>query len=50
MTNRLTPTNIWLVFLSLLLLASAAAAQQAWCGKAGPACQTILEAFKAGKP
>jgi len=35
MTNRLTPTNIWLVFLSLLLLASASAAQQA----AAPALQ-----------
>ena len=24
--------------------------QQAWCGKSGPLCAEILDAFKAGKP
>ena len=28
----------------------AAAAQQAWCMRAGPVCPRILDAFKAGKP
>jgi TRAP-type transport system periplasmic protein len=28
----------------------AAAAQQAWCTRAGPVCPRILDAFKAGKP
>jgi TRAP-type C4-dicarboxylate transport system substrate-binding protein len=32
------------------LRSGAAAAQRAWCAKAGAACQQILDAFKAGKP
>jgi hypothetical protein len=28
----------------------AAAAQRAWCARAGPVCQQTLEAFTAGKP
>jgi TRAP-type transport system periplasmic protein len=32
------------------LRSGAAAAQQAWCIRAGPVCQTVLDAFKAGKP
>ena len=31
------------------LRSGAAAAQQAWCARAGPTCQNILDAFKAGK-
>jgi TRAP-type transport system periplasmic protein len=32
------------------LQAGAAVAQRAWCGKSGPVCADILDAFKAGKP
>jgi TRAP-type C4-dicarboxylate transport system substrate-binding protein len=32
------------------LRSQAAAARQAWCARAGSACQTILAAFAAGKP
>jgi TRAP-type C4-dicarboxylate transport system substrate-binding protein len=32
------------------LQSGAAAAQRAWCARSGPACQQVLEAFKAGKP
>jgi TRAP-type transport system periplasmic protein len=32
------------------LQAGAAVAQRAWCGKSGPVCAEILDAFKAGKP
>ena len=32
------------------LQSGAAAAQQAWCARSGPACEQILGAFKAGKP
>jgi TRAP-type C4-dicarboxylate transport system substrate-binding protein len=32
------------------LQASAAVAQRAWCGKSGPVCAQILDAFKTGKP
>jgi TRAP-type transport system periplasmic protein len=32
------------------LQSGAAAAQQTWCARSGPACQQVLEAFKAGKP
>jgi TRAP-type transport system periplasmic protein len=32
------------------LQSGAAAAQQAWCERAGPICQKILGAFTAGKP
>jgi TRAP-type C4-dicarboxylate transport system substrate-binding protein len=32
------------------LQSGAAAAQQAWCARSGPACEQVLGAFKAGKP
>jgi TRAP-type C4-dicarboxylate transport system substrate-binding protein len=32
------------------LQSGAAAAQQAWCSRSGPACEQVLGAFKAGKP
>ena len=32
------------------LQSGAAAAQQAWCARSGPACEQVLSAFKAGKP
>ena len=32
------------------LQAGAAVAQRAWCGKSGPVCAEILDAFNAGKP
>src|SRR5882757_520650 len=32
------------------LQAGAAVAQRAWCGKSGPVCADILDAFNAGKP
>ena len=32
------------------LRSGAVTAQQAWCGKSGPLCAQILDAFKAGKP
>jgi TRAP-type C4-dicarboxylate transport system substrate-binding protein len=32
------------------LQSAAAMAQRAWCGKAGPVCAQILDAYKAGKP
>jgi TRAP-type C4-dicarboxylate transport system substrate-binding protein len=32
------------------LQASAAVVQHAWCGKSGPVCAQILDAFRAGKP
>jgi len=32
------------------LRSGAVTAQQAWCGKSGPLCAEILDAFKAGKP
>ena len=32
------------------LQSGAAAAQQAWCARSGPACEQVLRAFKAGKP
>jgi hypothetical protein len=32
------------------LRTGAAAAQRAWCTRAGPVCAEILDAFKAGKP
>ena len=32
------------------LQSGAAAAQQAWCARSGPACEPILGAFRAGKP
>lgn len=32
------------------LQAAAVTAQRAWCGKAGPVCAQILDAYKAGKP
>jgi hypothetical protein len=31
------------------LRSGAAAAREAWCARAGPTCQKILDAFKAGK-
>ena len=33
-----------------VLQSAAATAQRAWCGKAGPVCAQILDAYKAGKP
>jgi hypothetical protein len=33
-----------------VLRTGAAAAQRAWCTRAGPVCAEILDAFKAGKP
>jgi TRAP-type transport system periplasmic protein len=32
------------------LQSGAVAAQQAWCARSGPACEQVLNAFKAGKP
>ena len=32
------------------LQSGAAAAQQAWCARSGPACEQVLRAFNAGKP
>ena len=32
------------------LQAGAAVAQRGWCGRSGPICAQILDAFKAGKP
>ena len=32
------------------LQSAAVTAQRAWCGKAGPGCAQILDAYKAGKP
>jgi len=36
--------------ITVALQAGAAVAQRAWCGKSGPVCADILDAFKAGKP
>jgi hypothetical protein len=32
------------------LQSAAVTAQRAWCGKAGPVCAQILDAYKTGKP